>query len=522
MPQRTAKVVFINPGLASKHPFRDLKRELAGSRPYGMRPLAAGILKSLTPKNKITYIDDNAADTFDWNKLMNDGVNMVALTVLTHNAPRAYEIAAQARAHGMQPVLGGWHPTLMPEEAKQHGTVVRGEAYLTWKRVIRDFEAMELKGQYAADRFASPDEIVSPDRSIYPGINHQVIATTGCKYSCTFCCMAAFYKGRMAAKQVKQVVNEIEGIGEYLHRYSFADDNMSAFPEATMEIFSALAASNAKRTEESRKKLEFFAFMGVEIGDEANRALLETAQRAGLYRAHMGIESLNAEALRSVSKKANLNGTAPVDRYRETFRQLHKRGISSYVAAIFGFDQDTQESIYAMRDFLLNSGVSNPIFSILTPYPGTPFWRKLQKEGRIIDTDYSNYDMAHLVFEHPVFSKPQLENMYWECWSFLYYPENTIKRLLLNSEWIKTNVPSERDLAQLVEDIEREYNDNLLDDSDLPQIAERCLAFVDTFAWLPPPLVDRETARVHLARDVRSNIRNFKRLTRRLHPQLFY
>jgi len=334
--------------------------------------------------------------------------------------------------------------------------------------------------------------------------------------------MAAFYKGRMAAKQVKQVVNEIEGIGEYLHRYSFADDNMSAFPEATMEIFSALAASNAKRTEESRKKLEFFAFMGVEIGDEANRALLETAQRAGLYRAHMGIESLNAEALRSVSKKANLNGTAPVDRYRETFRQLHKRGISSYVAAIFGFDQDTQESIYAMRDFLLNSGVSNPIFSILTPYPGTPFWRKLQKEGRIIDTDYSNYDMAHLVFEHPVFSKPQLENMYWECWSFLYYPENTIKRLLLNSEWIKTNVPSERDLAQLVEDIEREYNDNLLDDSDLPQIAERCLAFVDTFAWLPPPLVDRETARVHLARDVRSNIRNFKRLTRRLHPQLFY
>ncbi len=498
------KVAFINPGLANTNPLRGLKIQITKTRPHvGMRSLAAGILKALTPEIDVVYINDNT-DDINWDQLVADGVNMVALSVLTHQAPRAYEIAAEARARGMYPVLGGWHPTLMPEEAREHGTVVKGEAYLTWRRLIEDFKALELKDFYEADRFAAPHEIISPDRSIYPGINQQIIATNGCKFHCIFCCMAAFYKGSMTTKQVEQVIQEVEEIGEGFHRFYFDDDNMSAFPEISMEIFSALADLNARRLAAGKKKMGFFAFIGVEIGDEKNRALLNMAQKAGLYRAHMGIESLDPETLRASAKRANLNGTNPAIRYQESFKQLHLRAISSFVAGVIGFDQDTPESVYALRDFMLRSGVSNPIFSILTPYPGTPLWRKLQREGRIFDVDYNNYDMTHLAFDHPNFSKTQIESLYWDCWSWLYYPENIVERLLLNSEWIKGRKPSQADTAALVRQLGNVFNDNLLDDSDLV------------------PLADANEARTNLARDIRSNFRTLKRLDRRLHPQLVY
>jgi|GEM_PF-6732904 len=522
VPVRTPKVVFINPGMLPGDRMQLMQRKLVKGREHmRMSPQSAGILKSLTPDVPFLFLDETTT-RIDWKKLSSQGYNLVAISAYTHNADRAYQLAYEAKKRGMTPVLGGFHPSLIPNEAVNHGIVVQGEAFKVWPELIKDFIAGTTKPLYKADSFAEPHEIVSPERSVYPGINQQVTATSGCKFRCIFCCMAALYKGQTRLKSVKQVVSEIEEIGGVFHRFYFGDDNLMSNKEYAMELFSAMRDINSERIVEGKKKIEFFAFIGVEIGDRENRDLLELAKEAGLYRAHMGIETLDVASLKKAAKRINLKEINPADRFRETMEALHERSIASYGAIIIGFDEDTRESIVALKDFLIETGVNTPIISFLTPYPGTPLHTKLSREGRIIDRSWTNHDMGHMVISHPNFSHREITDLYWEMFNDLYSAKNIVARLILNSQWRKTTLPSREEIEALISRMEEASNKKLFDDSDLPELVRLALEFVDKLGWEAPKYSSEEEALLALAREIRSNFRAQKRLRHRLHPQLIY
>lgn len=331
-----------------------------------MPPLALGILAARSPGWDVRFFDEKAEPL-----PMDARPDLLALSVETFTARRAYEVADAYRARGVPVVMGGYHPTFRPDEAALHAdAVVVGDAEGAWERLLADFRAGAMKPRYEGDRSA-PLVDYHVDRSIYAGKRYAPIELVqygrGCRFACDFCSIHSFYGTSVRVRPVDGLVREIETLdrGRLLF---FVDDNLFS-NEA--ELLALLAAMKPLKRRWSCQ---------ISIDVARNPVLLDRLAEAGCRFVLIGFESLVPANLKQMAKPWN-KVAGP---YREVVRNLHARGIGIYGTFVFGYDADTRDAMARTVDFALESSLEIANFNALTPTPGSALYDRLLAEGRMI------------------------------------------------------------------------------------------------------------------------------------------
>lgn len=312
--------------------------------------------------------------------------DLIGIAVQAPTAPYVYELSASYRKKGIPVVLGGVHVSLNPEEALSHAdAVVIGEAEMSWPRLLQDFREGRLRPSYRASGLANLDESPQPRRDLLQEKNyllpHVVQASKGCPYGCEFCSLHCYVGHTPRFRNVDKVIEEIRGIpgGKIL----FADDNIYANREYAKTLFQALLPLKKKWVAESTWHIAF---------DEEVLRLAKLCGCAGLF---IGFDSINPQLV--MTKVPNSNHIE--DTYVKAIKNIQHRGIAVVAAFVFGLDNDDQSVFERSLQVALKGGANLVNFSALVPYPGTPVYHRLKKEGRIIEWDWSKYISPNVCFE---------------------------------------------------------------------------------------------------------------------------
>jgi radical SAM superfamily enzyme YgiQ (UPF0313 family) len=338
----------------------------AGRNGGAQEPLVFALLTALTPPSfSITLVDEHVES------LPADlEADLVAMTVETYSARRAYQIAAPFRARGIPVVMGGFHPTLLPDEVSQYAdAVVVGDAEPVWPRLLADFAVGTLQPVYHADSSA-PLENLRLDRRVFAGISYAPIfgiqAGRGCRYHCDFCSIHAMYGRSVRTRPIPEIIRELEEAGKRL--VFFVDDNLFPNRAYALALFRALIPLKLKWT------------CQISIDITADGELLSLMARSGCILVLIGFESLHEENLLQMRKSWNQKSGG----FDLAITRLRDQGIMVYGTFVFGYDADTPDSFATTLEFALRSKMCIANFNPLTPTPGTPLFERLQRERRLL------------------------------------------------------------------------------------------------------------------------------------------
>ena len=330
--------------------------------------LALPILASLTPPDVAISFTDDLLTPLDLEKGLKE-VDLVGITVLTKTALRAYRIADAYRKRGVLVVLGGIHPTALPDEAKEHAdAVVIGEAEEIWPRLIEDVRRDDLKPFYQQEGFVDPSKIPRPRREILPKRGYfpldVVQVSRGCPYRCEFCSVRKFFGDTYRLRPVPDVVEEVKSLPHRL--IMFNDDNIIGNSSYSRELFKSL-------TPLRKKWIGQASLYGLREAKD-----VELLAKSGCMGLLIGFESLSKSNLIQSHKYQN-----NPDEYRDVIDLLHRFGISIWASFIFGFDEDDPSIFEETVSFCIQAKLFSVVFALLTPYPETVFYHRVKNEGRL-------------------------------------------------------------------------------------------------------------------------------------------
>ncbi len=376
-------------------------------------PLALAILDGLTPDHHNVQLVDDIVEDIDFS----GPYDLVAITAMTMQVERAYQIADAFRERGVKVIMGGMHPTVLPQEVKQHAdSVVIGEADYLWEQILDDCQSNNLQDFYEDTSFRDFEKLVIPKwDNLNLGIYAKrigaklpimpIFTTRGCPLGCKFCSVTKFFGKSIRVKPVSHVIQEIESTGAT--EYLFVDDNITCNPDYSRELFGALAGRN----------LNWMSQISTTV--MKNPDLIDLAAKAGCSGVLVGVETLSQPSLKTVNKGFN-----KVEQYEEMIARMHKNGIKPLLSFIFGFDEDTPDQLRYTVEFCKKNKVGIATFWILTPLPGTELFAEMEKEGRIEYDDWTMFDCTKVLFQPRNFSKQQLYDSYWKSYQELFTPKN--------------------------------------------------------------------------------------------------
>jgi len=359
--------------------------------------LGIPIVAALTPDDieiEMSYLQKGE-------KIVVKDVDVIAMSVFTHHAPYVYEIAQKYREAGKKVILGGIHPSILPEEALQFcDCVVIGEAELIWGTVIQDLKNDNLKRTYKSDHYISMDivpksrvDLLDNDRFITRAVIH---ASRGCPHDCSFCSVTQFFGNTYRFRPIPQIIDEVNSFLDKkltLNRYViFNDDNIGCSKKYSRELFNELI--NLKITWASQAN--FY------IADDPE--FLKLAADSGCISLFIGIESLNPANLQDINKSMN-----HISKYEDAIKRIHDNGISIIGSFIFGLDHDDERVIDETLEFIEKNDIDIPTFSVLTPFPGTRLYQEFEEQGRIIVKDWSKYNLENVVYNPKLISPERLQ-----------------------------------------------------------------------------------------------------------------
>jgi radical SAM superfamily enzyme YgiQ (UPF0313 family) len=382
---------------------------------YPFPILGLTLLASLMPKTYEVKIVNEAIEEVDFNA----EVDLVGITGLTCVIKRAYTIADRFRERGVKVILGGVHPSLLPEEAKEHAdSVFIGEAEGMFDKLLKDFEVGELKPFYKNREWSDLKGIPLPRRDLlgksYSPFFKVIETTRGCPNRCEFCSVPTINGKRYRIRPLEEVDQELSSIiqkkGEYLF---LADDNVTAREDYALGLFEIF----------KRYQVKWMGFTTIQIA--MHEELLKKAQESGCISLFIGFESLLQENLDGVSKRF-----VPTKELSNLIKVIQKHGIGIHGSFIFGFDGDDPAVFINTVGFVQKNNIELPTFSILTPFPGTPLRKRLEEEGRIFDHDWSHYDMSHVVFRPKKMTAQELQDGYLWAQKYICAPRSILRRLL--------------------------------------------------------------------------------------------
>lgn len=374
--------------------FKDYKQQL-GSPPQNIWSVAAA-----TPAHVAYEVYDETANA---KAPKTPDADLIAIFMSTPDAVRGYELARTYRATGKTVIIGGLHASFLPDEAAEHAdAVLIGEAEGAWERLLADFAANRLQPLYENDApvdMASlnpwPHEHIDIDA--YSGIG-TVLVGRGCKFRCDFCTIPGFFK-QSRLRPVGHIVDEIKASG--LQNIELHCDNLFTNPDYALELFTAL------------KPLDIYWSGEATINIAQNEEVLQAAAESGLWYLLAGIETPSQAALKKAGK-----GFVRIDRVKENIERLHAYDIAVDSAMLFGFDEHDHTIFEETLDFVEEVKIDVAHAVVVTPFPGTSLFKKLDEEGRILTRDWSKYDCEHVVFEPAQMSPDDLiagrDWFYWK------------------------------------------------------------------------------------------------------------
>jgi radical SAM superfamily enzyme YgiQ (UPF0313 family) len=342
--------------------------------------LALHLIAGLTPPDHEVRILEEELETID----LDEDCDLVGISCMTSNATRAYVLAREYRKRGRSVVLGGVHPTLLPEEALQHcDAVVVGEAEGVWEQVVTDAEAGKLQKLYhqpypSLERYIGMGNRRNTKKRLFDVL--PVMTTRGCPYNCEFCCVHDIFGRRIRHVPVGNVVRDIEESEGKI--FIFLDDNIIGDPVYAKDLFRAIEPLKIKWV--GQASLSF-------IKDEE---MMRLASRSGCKGLFFGLESVSQTQLMRMRKAIK-----EVDKIGEAIRKIKDHGIYFHASMIFGFDSDTKDTFADTLDFLEKNSISSASINVLTPYPGTKVFRSFKEEGRLLSEDWRYYDHSTVVFQ---------------------------------------------------------------------------------------------------------------------------
>jgi radical SAM superfamily enzyme YgiQ (UPF0313 family) len=412
-------------------PAGEIHRNATGIFKTALRyaPLTLTTLAALVPEDlgaELTIQDEGVQPlSLDFD------ADVVAVSAITGTALRSYEIADRLRARGHTVIFGGVHATLLPDEAQQHADcVVVGYAEQSWPQALRDFAAGRLQKRYFTPTgrwlrglpHARRDLL---DRRRYATVN-SIEATRGCPHQCDFCAVPAAWANTYAHRPVEEVVAELRTFEG--RKALFIDLSPVEDVHYAKALYRAMIPL--------RMKWVGLATTRVALDDE----LLRLCARSGCKGLLIGFESVSQETLQETHKGFHAAGG-----YAEVIRKLHDHGIGVQGCFVFGFDNDDESVFERTVEFVDRTQIDLPRYAVVTPFPNTGLYRRLEREGRLLHKNWSLYDVEHVVLQPKQMSPERLqEGLEW-AWRQSYSLRSMARRisgapLSILPLWLSLNV----------------------------------------------------------------------------------
>ncbi|MCL4557393.1 MAG: B12-binding domain-containing radical SAM protein [Deltaproteobacteria bacterium] len=325
-----------------------------------------------------------------------DGIGISIM--LSCQAPRAYEIAAEFRKRGKPIILGGLHVSLRPDEAMQHAdSIVIGEAEGILPQVVRDFQEGRLKKSYSMAGFPDIAKIPNPRRDLYDKKKHYVYkgwelvdlvqTSRGCRFNCYPCCVP-YLGGRVhRMRPISHVVSDMKNSSDLLF---IVDNSLEQNVEWEKEVFRSMAGMGKR---------------WVSHPISPTPEVLNLARKAGCWYVYHAIYTIS-------------------DKIKDRIKMFHDYGIGVEGTILLGMDEHTEDFIKRFVDFLLTVDLDLAEFTVLTPFPGTQVYEQMKSEDRIFDTDWNHYNASTVVFQPKQMTPETLQRLYYDAWDNFYKEES--------------------------------------------------------------------------------------------------
>lgn len=393
-----------------------------------MPPLAMAILAARAAGHEVSFYDDRVEEiptALD--------ADLIAISVETFTARRSYQLADHYRKLGITVVLGGYHPTLLPDEAVQHAdSIMIGDAEGIWEQLLADSEQGQLKPRYYADH-EQPLNDYRLDRTIFTGKKYAPIEliqyTRGCRFRCDFCSIHQFYPSKVRSRPIEQLHQELLTLRPNKF-FIFVDDNLFANKASLESLLTMLKPLNKR--------------WGCQISIDVARDeyLLDQLAEAGCRFVLIGFESLNPQNLKQMGKPWN----KVAGDYSQVVKALHQRGINIYGTFVFGYDEDTPDTIKQSLDFAMSNKLEIANFNPLTPTPGSGLYHRLLKEGRLISPTWwldPDYRYGAPIFQPKKIEAETLNELCFEAKKTFYSYSSMANRLVSfqkKTKWLDKGV----------------------------------------------------------------------------------
>lgn len=401
-------------------------RKLEGQTTFNLPPHGPVVMAASLPEDvEVSFTDENVEElNFD------EAVDFVGISMmLTVQIKRGYEIAKIYRDKGIKVIFGGISTMLHAEETMLHAdSIFLGESEGRMEEVMNDFKKGELKKVYNFLNEHPPIEWVGParrdilNRSLYNHKGVQMVdlfhASRGCRFSCYPCAVSYLGGRKFRARPMDKVVEEMAGIEN--NRLFIVDNSLAQDKEWVAELFRAIAPLKKK-------------WISHTIADDPE--ILDLAAKAGAWYVYQAVFDTS-------------------DFIKERIKRYHDHGIGVEGTILLGLDDQTEDDIKRLIDFLLEIDLDLAEFTILTPFPHTKVWDDLYRQGRIFDKDWNNYNAGQVVYQPKNMSPEKLQELYQYAWDSFYKDESQeLKMFKLFTKVIMkemedgTFVPRRRDLA---------------------------------------------------------------------------